>query len=98
MLALQFFLKLMKTQFLRFRMPEQNSNNNEENGEGGGNPGPEPGANLQAQVQNITLAALREMQFDSPPGSALSAPVSSPLHTPVCRAIYRHVCMYCMSF
>ena len=35
------------------------------------------------QVQNITLAALRDMRFDSPPGSAISAPVSSPLHTPV---------------
>jgi len=35
------------------------------------------------QVQNITLAALRDMQFDSPPDSAISAPVSSPLHTPL---------------
>jgi hypothetical protein len=38
---------------------------------------------LSNQVHNITLAALRDMRFDSPPTSAHSAPKSSPLHTPV---------------
>lgn len=37
---------------------------------------------LSNQVTNVTLAALRDMRFDSPPGSATSAPVSSPMHTP----------------
>ena len=45
----------------------------------------DPADRLADQVQNVTLAALRDMRFDSPPGSAISAPVSSPLHTPVSR-------------
>ena len=44
--------------------------------------GENPEERLANQVTNVTLAALRDMHFDSPPGSATSAPVSSPMHTP----------------
>ena len=53
------------------------SNNGENSSTG------DPADHIADQVTNITLAALRDMRFDSPPGSAMSVPVSSPHLTPV---------------